>query len=540
MNNKTNPVVSLETRADTMTIGLDHSAEEKPAKYAKAAVAWANDQEMEYGYDNVPKSMEGTPYDELDGAAAFARACRRIFGMDPMGMNWGPNPPIMRQVQVQEFEYLAADFDLILESELNDPVIWSLQRVAEYLEKNAPHFQIPKYLVESDRQLLLDEMVKTLEIVGAPVKTIYVPWGAVSIPGLDGISVFLTGEPGEPHGYEGSVFRLAILGKRKDRKKIDQIVEAVTEELKTRSIFKGRCFVFEKGVVTFHDPFAATKPEELIFSTEMMNTINNEVFNLIRHSEEALHRSHSLLNSKIVAAGEPGTGKTEFTNWTAQEALRNGFTAAFMHPGSDKDLDDFKKIIARQTPVLGIIEDLESYMPDTENLTTKQIHEERSKLLARFDGGQTKGKAVLWLYTTNFLDQWSAAMARPGRTDTFLLFKPLDFDGFVRLLDRKIGSNLPEDIDYSDLWARLSAMSSSFLSSGLVQKSIKYTLGKGAAYRLTNDDMAAIIASLNDQWEWYKNLMDNESTSYTPTFSQVLDQAITPVLQREISVLSDQ
>jgi hypothetical protein len=534
----TNPVVTLETRGEPMTIGLDHTAEENSAKVAQTVVGWANDQEQPYGFDNVPRSNEGTPYDEEDGAAAFSRAIKRVFGMEPQGMNWGPNPPIMKQVQVQEFLYEAPFGSRLLESELLDTVQWPTSKIVEFLDAEVPEYTVPRHYSDAHREDFLEVMRGSLKIIGAPVRTIYVPWGAMRIPGLDGIDVIVTGVDGEDYNYEGNVFRLAILGKRKDRKKIDAIVEAVRVELQHRSIFKNRCFVYDKGNITFHDPFVATRPEELIFSESMNHVIENEVFSLFRNADEARIKDHSLLNSKIVAAGEPGTGKTEFTNWAAQEALRNGFTIAFMHPGTDEDLERFKTIIARQTPVVGVIEDLESYMPDTEALTKKQANEERSKLLARIDGGQTKGKEVMWILTTNFPELFLSAMARPGRTDTYLLFKPLDRSGFERLLKQKLGHLLGDDIDFDLLWENVKEMSSSFFS-GFVKKAAKYTLGKGSDYRLTNTDMLAIVGVLGDQWEWYASLAEAERAAFQPTLAQAVDQVITPVLQREMANLSE-
>lgn len=118
------PIISMEVRTPN-TIGLDPSAEEKPEQTANTVVDWSQDLQQPYGFDNVIKSNEGTPYDHFDGAAAFYRAVRRLTKMDPQGINWGKNPPVMIQVQIQEFLYEAPDGSQILESDLDDFQKWN-------------------------------------------------------------------------------------------------------------------------------------------------------------------------------------------------------------------------------------------------------------------------------------------------------------------------------------------------------------------------------------------------------------------------------
>jgi hypothetical protein len=205
-----------------------------------------------------------------------------------------------------------------------------------------------------------------------------------------------------------------------------------------------------------------------------------------------------------------------------------------MAPGSDKDQEECKNFIAGLTPVLGIIEDLESYMPDTEGLTTKQSNEERSKLLARIDGGETKGKEVMWILTTNFPDLWIDAMARPGRTDGYWEFEPLERAGFERLVRMKLGSKLSDDVDFDDIWALVSDMSSSFLS-GLVDKARSYTLGKGDDYKLSNEDLTACVRGLSRQWGWYGRLRDAAAQRRVETVPEFYDRVVRPVVKDELA-----
>jgi SpoVK/Ycf46/Vps4 family AAA+-type ATPase len=177
---------------------------------------------------------------------------------------------------------------------------------------------------------------------------------------------------------------------------------------------------------------------------------------------------------------------------------------------------------------------MEKSMPDLQALTTKQQHEERSKLLDRIDGGQTKGKEVMWILTTNYPKMWISAMARPGRTDTYLVFEPLDRPGFEALLRKKIGPWLADDVDFGELWELIGDMSSSFLS-GFIKKATKYLLGKQEGYRLGNVELASAARSLRRQWEWYDELHTSEESAQQPTLQQAADSLFSPIIQRELA-----
>lgn len=537
-----NPSVVLENRDNPKTIGLDTTSTESIEQYADALSSYSKDLQSQYGFDNILKSDEGTPYDALDGAAAFYRAIKRITGLDPVGIPWGQNPPILRDLQIQEFQYLftlgpdqlaidkaskdGTNEELVTDHELNDPGIWPVRRIVEYLASRG--YEVPSYFSDADREAMLEKLMGTLELVGAPVRTIHVPWGAVKIPGMKGVEVFVTEESGESFGYNRPVFRLAVLAKRKHAATVDMIVDTVKDELKQRSIFKNRCYYYNDGQPVFFDPFTV-RPEEIILPESLQGRLDNELIAVIRNMDEARTLDPSLTRGRYLLAGKPGTGKTEYTKIIAQQLLKNSITACFMKAGTV--LEDVQRFMARNAPAFGVLEDVEAYFPDSE-ASRKEQKLERSALTALFDGTLSKGQEVAWLLTTNFPEQFDEAMSRQGRVDGYFVFSSLDANGFARLVRMKLGDRLADDVDFAKVWEHAGDMSSAFLG-GLVKIALKYTLGK-PDYVLTTEDLVLIVSGLRGQWEWHVLLGELEKAGRERSLREEVSTLLGPIVDASL------
>jgi len=522
---KPNPTIEYDDDRAVLNIGLNPDFKENPDPYINYMTDQGYDLAQPYGVDIYPKSKRGEFYTPDEGAFAFYNAFVKLYGSEPMGLG---RPPIERTIQVQEFRYVDPDGNFHLEFDLNNPSKWRTKDLYEYLEKHDPAYiaSISKWIDDSFRIEMLDRMKATLTIVGAPVRTIQVPWGIVKHPTEAGIKIMPTEDD---ESYDSPVFRLQILTTKRLMEKAQALATAVEQELHNFNLYKGRCFKWEGDKVVFFDPFEATRPENLVYNKDTMITFENEISGPIIYADRAEQINPRLLSQKILLSGKPGTGKTEMTNWVAQIALRNSHTVGYLAPGANlARLNEFTTFMAKNGRGIKVIEDIETYMPDTEGMSKMQAMEARSLVLAIFDGADSKSVPNTTIATTNNEDLLPPEMLRSGRCDVYIHFEPPGPEEFERLTRMHIGHWLGEDINFADLWSEIGDMTSSFLSHGLITKAQKFALKGDDQYILSQDDITAIIRSLRSQFALYETntelvamkIRDSLSEAFIDTMKQ--------------------
>jgi ATPase family associated with various cellular activities (AAA) len=410
--------------------------------------------------------------------------------------------------------------------------VWDIKRLYAYAEEHCPAAvaHLPKFISNDNYEDLLTAMKSTLTVVGAPVRELQVPWGVVKYPGNDGIKIYPT--ESDPENPEASVFRFRILAYKRYMKELHAFVDALMFELHHNNLYQGRCFNWNKGQIAYFDPFEATDPNNLVFARKLRTTLQNEVLNPIQYPEKCKGINRQLLSQKIILVGKPGTGKTELTNWVAQIALQNRTTVGYLQPGSNlDDLNKFSTFMAKNSPGIKVIEDIEAYMPDTEGMTQKQALEARSLILSIFDGAESKSVPMHTIVTTNFEEIISSAMLRSGRCDVLIRVEAPDREAFEKLVRMHIGRYLNDDIDFDLLWQEIGNMSSSFLSNGLITKGQKYALKGGDDYKLTPEDFTDMIRSLRDQFELYETNEARENDRQKDNLSEAFNDVVKGAIQ---------
>jgi hypothetical protein len=530
IKNNVLPIIAHEDDREELAIGLNPIWEENPDPYITVMTDRGFDLAQPYEIDMYPKSLRGGYYTPEEGAFAFYNAFIKTFRQEPIGEG---RPPKDLIIQIQEFVYADPTGARHAESEINNPRIWTTKRLYEYVEEHCPAVAAElgaasRFVSHENFDVLLAAMKSTLTVVQAPVRELQVPWGVVKYPGNDSIKIYPTENTED---FPEPVFRLRLLAKKRYMKEVQEFVDAVTHELHHNNLYRGRCFNWNKGTVSYFDPFAATDPSRLVFSRKCTTVLDNEILSPIRYSEKAREINKQLLSQKIILSGMPGTGKTELTNVVAQICLQNDTTVGYLEPGSNlDDLNQFSGFMSKNSPGLKVIEDIETYMPDTEGMTKKQALEARSLILSIFDGASSKSLSMHTIVTTNYKEVISSAMLRSGRCDVFLNIEAPDREAFEKLVRMHIGKYLPEDIDFDALWKEIGNMSSSFLSNGLITKGQKYALKGDDNYKLTPEDFEDMIRSLRDQFELYEENANSERSrqkdNLTEAFNDVVKGAI--------------
>jgi hypothetical protein len=526
LKKQTLPIISHEDDREEMAIGLNPIWEENPDPYITVMSERGYDLAQPYEIDMYPKSLRGGYYTPEEGAFAFYNAFIKTFHQEPIGEG---RPPKDMIIQIQEFVYSDPTGERHAESEVNNPRIWTTKRLYAYVEEHCPAVAAElstasKFVSSENYEVLLNAMKSTLTVVQAPVRELQVPWGVVKYPGNDSIKIYPTENTED---FPEPVFRLRLLAKKRFMKEVQEFVDAVTHELHHNNLFRGRCFNWNKGMVSYFDPFEATDPSRLIFSRKTTTILDNEILNPIVYSTKAMEINKQLCSQKIILSGPPGTGKTELTNIVAQTCLRNDVTAGYLQPGSNlDDLNKFSEFMAKNSPGMKVIEDIETYMPDTEGMTQKQALEARSLILSIFDGASSKSLPVRTIVTTNYKETLPSAMLRSGRCDVFLNIEAPDREAFEKLVRMHIGQYLPEDIDFDALWREIGNMSSSFLSNGLITKGQKYALKGDDNYKLTPEDFEDMIRSLRDQFDLYEERTVDERAHQKDNLSEAFNDVV--------------
>lgn len=525
---KRNPAIDYDDNRPELNIGLNPDFRRNPDPYINYLSDQGYDLAQPYGVDIYPKSQRGEYYTPDEGAFAFYNAFVKLYGSEPMGEG---NPPVEKVIQVQEFRYTDPDGNFHLEFDLSNPNKWKTKDLYEYLEKHDPEYiaSISKWVDDSFRAEMLKRMKATLTIVGAPVRTIQVPWGVVKHPTESGIKIYPTEDT---DSRDNTVFRLQILTTKRLMDQAQELANAVESELHNFNLYKGRCFKWESDKVVFFDPFEATNPNNLVYNADTMITFQNEIAGPIQYADKAADINPRLLSQKVLLSGKPGTGKTEMTNWVAQIALINDHTVGYLAPGADLErLNNFSTFMAKNGRGVKVIEDIETYMPDVDGMSKKQALEARSLVLAIFDGADSKSVPNTTIATTNNEDLLPPEMLRSGRCDVYIHFESPGLEEFERLTRMHIGKWLGDDVNFADLWSEIGNMTSSFLSHGLITKAQKFTLKGGEQYILSHDDIAAIIRSLRSQYALYETNTEIANATNRDTLSEAMIDTVKQAYQ---------
>ena len=518
--------VRYESRDENYTVGIAKQAKRDISKISAAVSAEAHDLSQLYGFDQVIRGAEG-PYRPDDGAAAFARALVRVFNTDGVGQVtrsfFGDTPPIYKDIQVQELIYRTGDLREITADSLLNIEVWPITELVNFAISEGVTVISP--YSEGDRYPIIGELTDRWEIVGTKIGTAQVPVGKVEL-GEYGLICDVGSKMEEPWG---EVFWLKIVAPKMQTEVVNELRDAVQDELAKRSIYKGRClYTSNTGTPAFWDPFRATRRAELILPQVLQSRIDHEVHGVLNNMSAARKWDASLVSRKWVFEGDFGTGKTQAMNIAAQVAMQNGITVVRHKPGDQ--LEDTQRMAALHAPSLIQIEDVETYMPDKHD---PDYDAKASKILEEFDGGLSKGREVMTVMTTNNPLSFIGGMTRTGRVDGLFTFHSIDRPGLEQLIKLKLGDRVDPKVDYDAVWDVCGDMTSSFLSE-IPKRSTVYLLSRPGE-KFNTDDLVNIVSGLRAQYEWHEAVKLAESSEREPTFRQVHSEIVRSVVVEELN-----
>lgn len=315
------------------------------------------------------------------------------------------------------------------------------------------------------------------------------PWGALEIPGLDGMTLYLGAQRDRELGH---VFSINAEGPKKYRAHVSGLFDLIEDQLNRDSIYRGKA-INGQSTPGFLD-LSGVKPEKVIYTQEVMRQLEANVWSPIQHADQ-LDKLGQPGKRAVLFEGPYGTGKTLAAYLTAQKAVENGWTFIMVRPGRD-NLQEVLQTARMYQPACVFFEDL-----DTVASPTHGGEDHMSKVLDLFDGLDTKGLKMLLVLTTNRVEKLHPGMLRPGRLDAVVSVGALDEDGITRLATQVLGDALDKNIDWGAVATAMDGYMPAFVKEAL-DRAIRYLVARGemANGAINTVDLVAAAEGLRFQF----------------------------------------
>jgi transitional endoplasmic reticulum ATPase len=286
---------------------------------------------------------------------------------------------------------------------------------------------------------------KMISVEVAPGIYKEVPWGAFSLPGVQGLL-----HCASDRKNNRVVFKLVAEVIRKDEATVRDIFERVRNYLKTGSIYRGKAiklrFRDDKG-----EPLAMPEPkfmdvskistDMVIYSDAVQEQIRVNLFAPIQRVQDCLANDIPVKRG-VLLGGTYGTGKTLAAVVASKLAVDAGITYIYV-PRADELSDAIEFAKQYQSPACAIfVEDIDRAMHGTRSVKMDDI-------LNIIDGIDTKTANLIVVLTTNDLNAINPAMLRPGRLDAVIEVLPPDAKAVQKLIRLYGGNAIEADTDLS-------------------------------------------------------------------------------------------
>lgn len=266
-----------------------------------------------------------------------------------------------------------------------------------------------------------------------PNETVQVPWGGFNLPGYDNLTVTIGTHPTKDS------FHFCISGsvKKKDKHVIEDLVERVKVNLKNSSIYKSKAISLRFDENFDPESFSPSDvaPEfldlsrinqnELVLPDILMRQVQDNLFTPVEKTE-LCRRFGVPLRRGALLSGTYGIGKTLTAQILAQKATRNGWTFIYLKDAAD--LAEGLRVARQYAPAVVFAEDIDAVMEGEDR------DEEMNEILNTIDGIELKGKDIMVVLTTNYVEDITPAMLRPGRIDALIEMTPPDAKAAEKLL----------------------------------------------------------------------------------------------------------
>lgn len=317
------------------------------------------------------------------------------------------------------------------------------------------------------------------QMIDVPIsstETVQVPWGTFTTPYLPDVEFSFDSVVDSEYGLIGVVFAHGPKNRAEAIQGVFQLIEA---ELAKNSIYRGKAFTAEQ-MPRFVD--VQIDPDKVVYSAETRANLEANIFSMIRY-RGLLEKLDQRGKRASLLCGDFGTGKSLAVGLTAQEAVKNGWTAIIVRPGRDSITDAFRT--ARMYgPAVICVEDVDTIADAGQEVS------EISHILELFDGLEAKNQKIMVVLTTNHPEKLYEGMLRPGRLDAVIPIGLPDAEGIRKLIEVNVPSEL---LDEGISWEPVAGACEGFLPAFVVEaatRALRYAVvreGKELGFDTTAD-----------------------------------------------------
>lgn len=352
-----------------------------------------------------PRVFDDVP--SLDGARAFANACKKVLGADIV------NAAAMGNVQtIEASEHVFQYGDLMFtRSQMLDRTKIDENTLATLASAFMPSVPLN---IELNRESIATEVSQIAPIVGVAPMEVSAAMGHVALKYEKknfGEALLEENEAGD--------FVLLIKSTKQYAPIVSELIREVEHQIKTNSIYKGLPYSYSDK--KFINDLDFNTAERIALSSDTSELVRAEAANrLINSKRQLLDQELRSKKCIILANGKGGVGKTETARALGALAVRER-RAFLIYMPERADVNDFKRFLqfaSKVGPAFILIEDIEK-MIDVENPI------EYSTMLEVLDGVTSKSREVdIWINSNN------AGIANNEFRDTFLrrVNTYIDFD----------------------------------------------------------------------------------------------------------------
>lgn len=322
-------------------------------------------------------------------------------------------------------------------------------------------------------------------------ESVQVPWGRMTIPNVDGyIQSGITKKNGR------FIFTLRGEVKNRDKLAVNELVSEAKTILLKESIYRGKAISVkfpseDADDFNIHDcptflDLDGVQENSLVFNKDLMTLVDANLFIPVEMTEECRKRNIPLKRG-ILLEGAHGTGKTLTAYIAAKKCVRNGWT--FIYLENVKDLASAFEFAKSYQPCMVFAEDIDSITQGNKERRDSR-DEEVNHLLNTIDGVSTKGTEIVCVLTTNYIDEISQAMLRPGRFDAVLSIDPPDPISVDKLIRQYAGELVSDNEHLPQVSSRLQGQIPASVRE-VVERAKLIAIGanRGGEFRLTDQDL---------------------------------------------------
>ncbi|WP_395000836.1 AAA family ATPase [Acinetobacter sp.] len=237
---------------------------------------------------------------------------------------------------------------------------------------------------------------------------------------------------------------LIIRGKirKKHEASVKQLLELTEKIVRAESIYKGKAIKLDLsflpqvagGNIAYnpdeHRPIfmdvSEVTEDMLILNDETQHDLDISV--MLRLKQPDACRANGIsIKLGVLGSGSFGTGKSTAGLVVAAVAEQHNYT--FINCVSQDQIVQAMELARMYAPAVLFCEDIDP-------IVSGQRNAQMNAVLEGLDGIEAKGKEVIYMFTTNFVDKINPAFMRPGRIDMLINFGKPDSTTAARFVKR--------------------------------------------------------------------------------------------------------